>query len=146
MIIRNKDDQEEAIKLIKSWKLDKPMELTAKPYKKNVSAAQRALFAIWCRDRAKQSGYGEKYERCLAKLTFGVPIMMRDKDFAAAWEPYQSMPYEKQFKAMEIIEITSSDFMNVQLMTEYMTAFEDDCYEQGFNLTKPKLYQEAMQS
>ena len=141
MIVRDEDDRAEAIKFIKSWKLDKPMEVIGRVYKKNRSAAQNALFAVWCRDRGKQTGHGEVYERCLAKLTFGVPLMLQEMYFAEAWQPYQAMTYERQFKAMEIVDVTS--LMKVQRMNEFMTAFENDCYENGFSLTKPKLYQEA---
>ncbi len=82
------------------------------------------------------------HERCLAKLSFGVPIMLRHKDFAVLWDPYSRMPYEFLLDAMKIVDVTS--LMDVTEMNECLTAFENDCYEQGFNLTKPKLYQEAL--
>jgi len=117
------------------------MELTGRKYKKNRTAAQNALFAIWCRDRANQTGHGEVYERCLAKLSFGVPIMQRHEDFAKLWQPYSIMPYEFQLDAMKIVDVTS--LMKVTEMNECMTAYEDDCHDNGIHLTKPKMYQEA---
>jgi len=142
VIVRDEADRAEAIKLIKSWKLEKPMEVIGRVYKKNRSAAQNAIFAIWTRERGNQTGHGEIHERCLAKLSFGVPIMQRHLDFAELWQPYSLMPYEFQLNAMKIVDVTS--LMNIQEMNECITAFEDDCHENNIHLTKPQMYQEAM--
>lgn len=144
MIIRDDEDRNEFIKKLLAVDLTKKTwEATAKPYKKNRSAAQNAIFAVWIRDRSKQTQHGEIYERCLAKLSFGVPIMQRHKEFAELWKPYSLMSYEFQLDAMKIVDVTS--LMDVSEMNECLTAFEDDCIDNGFHLTRPKLYQEAMQ-
>ena len=141
-IITDEDRQEFIKKLLGIDLTKKSWDVTAKPYKKNRSAAQNAIFAIWTRERGNQTGHGEIHERCLAKLSFGVPIMQRHLDFAELWKPYSLMPYEFQLDAMKIVDVTS--LMNIQEMNECITAFEDDCHDNNIHLTKPQMYQEAM--
>ena len=136
MIVATEADREEAIKLIKSWKLERPMELTAKPFKKGRSLPQNAIAAIWFRERGKQTGHGEEYERLTCKLLYGVPIMLQDEDFAEIWQPYSTLPYEKQLKAMKILDVTS--LMSVAQMTEFLYSVENDSYDSGMALTKPQ--------
>lgn len=142
MIVKTEEDRQQAIALIKSWSLDKVMEVIGREYKKNRTAAQNALAAIWCRDRGKSTGHGEEYERCYCKLTFGVPIMLRDKDFAVAWFPYQAHTYERQLSAMKIIDVTS--LMSVAEFTEYLTKLQQDSHEHGIGISRPNMYDEAM--
>lgn len=142
IIVVDDADRNEAIRQILTWKLEKPVKLTVQLYKKNRSAAQNALAAVWYRDRGKQTGHGEAYERCYCKLIYGVPIMMKHDYFAEAWLPYQKQPYERQFDAMKIVDVTS--LMSTEEMTEYMYSVENDSYENGLALTKPKMYNEAM--
>lgn len=140
-VIANDADRNAAIQQILSWKLEKPVHLTGQHYKKNRSASQNALSAVWSRQRGNQTGHGESYERCYLKLTYGVPIMLEHEDFAEAWEPYRSRPYEMQLDAMKIIDVTS--LMDVSEMTEYLSHVEDDSYSNGIALTKPRIYDES---
>lgn len=142
MIIANEKDRQEAIRLIQSWKLEKPMVLTAKPYKKDRSTAQNNICNVWYRDIAKQTGNDESYERCTMKLIFGVPILCRRHDFAEFWQVYALLPYESQLEAMLHVDVTAK--MDIEEMTEYLYAVENHAYSQGLDLTKPKLYADAM--
>ena len=143
MIIHDDKDRNKFITKLLSVDLSKqPWEAVAKVYKKNRSASQNALYAVWLRDIGKQTEQGEEYERLTSKLNIGLPIMMQHKDFAEAWMPYKSQSYENQLKAMAIVDVTK--LMNIEEMSVFLTEFENQMIENGFHLSKPGMYQEAL--
>lgn len=135
-------DRLELIDKLQGWEVKTPCLCIIKPRKRNRSDAQNALFAVWARQRGKQTGNGEIHERCYLKLHYGVPIMCHHDYFREAWEPYKSLPYEHQFNAMKIIDVTS--LMETDEMTMFLNHVELDSYEQGYELSKPRQYDEAM--
>ena len=142
MIVETEEDRQEVIKMINSWSLKHPMEVIGRKYKKDRSRAQNAMAAVWFRDIGKQTEHGEEYERCTCKLLFGVPIMMRHDFFVESWEPYSKLPYERQLRAMKVLDVTS--LMSMSEMTEFLYSVENHAHDNGFQLTKPKTYDEAM--
>ena len=141
-VIADDGDRLDLITKLENWQVKQKCLVTIKPYKKNRTDAQNALFAVWARQRGEQTGHGEIYERCYLKLQYGIPIMMHHDYFRDTWEAFKAFPYEAQHEAMRVIDVTS--LMSVDEMTIFLNHVESDSYDNGLHLTKPRQYDEAM--
>ena len=88
--------------------------------KSSRSDAQRRLQFMWITDIAKQTHETKEEVEYYCKLTFGIPILLRDnEEFAEIW-PIQSdiLTYENKLKAMAFLPVTR--LMSVRQNTEYL--------------------------
>lgn len=122
-----------------------------KPYTVKVSIddesrshKQNRLSFLWYKARGDSTGHGEKFERHVCKLTYGVPILLDDADFNAFYaEAIQPMPYEKRLAAMEYLPVTS--LMSVKQFAHYLDLMDMDSANQGIILPQPSdLYWDAL--
>ena len=122
-----------------------------KPYTVKVSIddesrnnKQNRLSFLWYRFRGEATGHGDKFERHLCKLTYGVPIMLEDAEFNAFYaEAILPLPYENQLAAMEFIPVTR--LMKVREFARYLGIVDQQSADEGIILPRPEdLYWEAL--
>jgi len=108
------------------------------------SNKQNRLSFLWYRFRGEATGHGDKFERHLCKLTYGVPIMLEDAEFNAFYvEAILPLPYEKQLAAMEFIPVTR--LMKVREFAHYLDIVDQQSANEGIILPQPDdLYWEAL--
>jgi len=109
------------------------------------SLKQNRLSFMWYQLRGSITGHGKIHERCLCKLHYGVPILMRDDDdflrfFQKALAP---MAYQDQLDAMEFVPVTR--LMTVKQFAEYLTDVDQESAKAGIMLPHPEdLYWAAL--
>ena len=145
MLIRDNKDRDAFIEKAMQVDLSKgAWVFEAKKYKKDRSLAQNRLSFKWYSELGKHSGNGSKHERNYCKFTYGCEILARDDEqFAAFFENLiNSYDYEACVDAMDFIQVTS--LFNVKQFTEYLECIERYAGENGWILTHPVEYDEAM--
>jgi hypothetical protein len=122
-----------------------------KPYTVKISVddesrsnKQNRLSFLFYKARGEATGHGEKFERHLCKLTYGIPILLEDAEFNAFYmEAIQPMEYENQLAAMEYVPVTR--LMKVREFAHYLDIIDQQSANEGIILPKPSdLYWEAL--
>lgn len=106
--------------------------------------AQNNLSWFWYTHIAAETGdtINAVHQQC--KLTYGVPILLRDdEDFAEFWQLLSAYSYEEKLQAMECVPVTS--IMLVKQFAEYLDTMETDYGRNGIPLPKKDdVYYEAL--
>jgi len=108
------------------------------------SNKQNRLSFLWFRVLGDATGHGEKFERHVCKLTYGVPILLEDAEFNAFFaEAIAPMAYEQQLSAMEYVPVTR--LMKVKEFAQYLNIIDQESANKGIILPQPSdLYWEAL--
>ena len=119
---------------------DKPYYVKIAPYDETRRDAQNRLSHMWYSEISKQGGeYTAEDIKCIAKLRWGVPILVaEDEQFAAFWQKVKTTcpTYEERMEAMRYIPVTS--IMTVKQMSQYLTDMQR-VSSQKYQLTDPSL-------
>lgn len=102
---------------------------------------QNRTMHMWMQEIALQLGDQTSEEvRGFCKLTFGVPIRLRDEAFAWAWESaIQPLPYEQRLKCMmQPIDLPVTRDMSTKEKAEYLDSIQRHYAEMGIRLTDPE--------
>lgn len=135
MIVSTPTEMEAFIAKCRDVKITKPWLMTAEPYKKNRSLAQNRLSFSYYISLGKATGNGTKYERNYCKYTFGIPILMADKD--SGFDEFfgnliDNLEYEQLIDAMEFIEV--SRLFKVGQFQDYLLAIEHYAFDNHYPL------------
>ena len=120
---------------------DKPYSVEFKSYKHDRSTAQNRLSHKWYSEVSKQGKeYTPEQVKSIAKLRWGVPILLADnEDFAAYWERVSPIfpTYEERHELlMPRTPVTSE--MTTDQMSRYLNDFQR-VMGSKYNLTDPAL-------
>ena len=125
--------------------MDGTIQVTVEDKKKDRSSAQNRLSHKWYSVIGKQTFESEKEVKNYCKLTFGIPIMIRDiEGFVGMWNiQTEKMTYEQEKWSMKFMKLTS--LLDVHQMSEYLDQMKLHYEQQGIMLpTKDDLFFEAM--
>jgi len=121
--------------------LEKPYSIKIEPYKHVRRLAQNRLLHMWCSEASKQGHeYTPEQVKSIAKLRWGVPILLAEnEDFAAYWARVSPIfpTYEERWEIlMPRTPVTSE--MTVKQMSQFLGDFQR---VQGskYKLTDPAL-------
>ncbi len=147
MIISNENDRSLFIQKLNKIDLSKgAWQVDAAIYKPSRSKAQNKLLFKWYGEISKQSGDSLENVRNELKFRLGCQILCqnpKNDDFRAFYESLMSMyTYEQCVSAMAFVGVSS--LMNVKEFTEYLRQIEFYSVNQGYVLTHPDEFNEAM--
>ena len=121
--------------------LEKPYSIKIEPYRHIRHLAQSRLFHMWCSEASKQGHeYTPEQVKSIAKLRWGVPILLAENEgFAAYWarvSPIFPIYEERWEMLMPRTPVTSE--MTVKQMSQFLGDFQR---VQGskYKLTDPAL-------
>lgn len=100
--------------------------------------SQNALLHKWYGEIAAEQGDSADAVKGRCHMQYGLPIKMRDAQFAFVWSNATAkLSYEQKCKVMSsgIFAVTST--MTTKELTEYMDAMRRDYLAQGVRLTDP---------
>ena len=134
-ILKTTHDREAWIRFLLAQEL--PLTVTSVRGAKR-SLPQNSLFHQWVAQIAAETGQSQTEAKAELKLTFGLPIMERDRpDWIAEWSPlYAPLPYHMRRKLFEVIPLTS--LLTTRQMAEMMDAIEREYRAQGVALVDPE--------
>lgn len=115
--------------------LDGSKEVVIRRHKDGRSDKQRRLGGKWYSEIAKQTYQGTKEVERYCKLKFGISILIRDRaGFEELWEPRaESLSYENQLEAMDILKVTS--LLSVKQNAEYLRSIQEHFERNGVRLS-----------
>ena len=121
-----------------------PWQVDIRPYKKNRSLEQQALYRKWCRVIAAEMGMDHIELHEEFKKRWLVPILERDDhEFAQQIGTYRELYNEgQQNRAMRLAEYlkkkASTTWLNTKQFSELMRSVETFAGELGIELPHPK--------
>lgn len=124
---------------------DGSIQVTVENKTKDRSSLQNRLSHKWYSVIGKQTFESEVEVKRYCKLTFGIPIMIRDVEgFAGMWGIQTTeMTYEQEKWSMKFMKLTS--ILSVEQMTEYLNQMKLHYESENIYLpTKDDLYARAM--
>ena len=134
-ILKTDRDREAWVRFLSAQEL--PLTVTSVRGAKR-SLPQNSLFHQWVAQIATETGQSQTEAKAEIKLTFGLPIMERDRpDWIAEWSPlYGPLPYHMRRKLFQVIPLTS--LLTARQMAEMMDAIEREYRAQGVALVDPE--------
>lgn len=143
--IENRYDIDRAVKLVREIIPDGKYQVTIEKKAKDRSSLQNRLSHKWYSVIGKQTFESEKEVKNYCKLSFGIPIMIRDVEgFAGMWAMQsEGMTYEQEKWSMKFMKLTS--ILSVEQMTYYLTQMKLHYEAENIHLpTKDDLYYKAL--
>lgn len=145
--IETQSDIKRAVRLVEEIPTDGTMVVYINPDDELRTTKQRKLQQVWYTQIAneEQTKNSKKGVECYCKLTFGVPILMRDNPgFAERWTKIANhFMYEEQIKFM--IDFPVTRLFGVRQNIEYLTEMELHYQDEGVVLrNKDDLYWESI--
>jgi hypothetical protein len=116
-----------------------PLPITVSSIKGARRSNQQSKTAeAWYSQIGAETGQAPIEAKAECKLTFGLPIMQRDRpDWVAKWAPlYDPLPYAMRLRLFEAIPLTS--LFTTRQMGEYMDAVQRRYRQMGVPLWYPE--------
>jgi hypothetical protein len=142
-VIRDFDTREEAALIVRTLSLSPVHEVTIRPYKRDRSAAQNALYWMWLTIIGQERGETKDDMHYEYKERFLVHIFERDDpEYAEMIEAVREvhragMKPEAKLLARQIVQLTSTTKANTHQFTEYLTDIERDAQKMNIRLPHP---------
>ena len=129
VIIRNDETKNRALSIINNLLLDPAHEMVIRPYKVNLSAAQRKQYFLWCGVIGDDMGNPKDEQHLILKKEFLIPIFARehegfDEMLESLRRVYRHDPKNGLYLMDQVVKLTSITDASVAEMREYMNSVD----------------------
>jgi len=150
--IFHEDKHKEACKAyIDTIEIDEkhPIEAIFRPYKRNISEAQRALMWIWHKQWSQHFGDSPQEQHIRFKADYVLPILLREQTIAGLSGAYDAVRVNRDLgdprPLKAFYDLLSTNMLKTHEMAEALTQYEQDTALKGLAfLTKGPEYEDAM--
>ena len=141
-ILRNDTDRAKCLNHISMLNMEKPQEVTIKPYSGKRSLDQNAISHAWYNQiSAELHEDTPEQVKCECKLRIGVPIMRAENaDFRNMYDNAirSNLSYEEKLEVMRYLPVTS--LMNKAQLSRYLELIQQTYAMRGVVLEFPNEY------
>ena len=140
-VIRDEKTRQTAARFVGSIASDQPLQVDIKPFKKNRSVAQNALYWQWVTIIGGEIGMTKEEQHKQLKEMYLLPILERDDPDVER----MAQIMKAQDNVGRLAAVLSTTHLNVKQFTEYLQDVESFASELGIMLPAPAdQYYEAM--